>query len=134
MFVGVQPTAHAWLPDSLYFGSSNGQIAQLDTAAALKQRQQAQRACQGSRFSVSAATAADAPAASGPAFFSMVGVLEFGGQAVHVEAVAVNKDCVAVAGHCPIIRQAVCRHCCFCIKSACLSKPNLYLQCLVLEV
>lgn len=105
--VGAQATAYAWLPDSLYIGCSNGQIALLDTAAALKQRQRAQRPHQGSRFSVSAVTAANAPASAGLAIFSMVGALEFSGQAVQVEALATNKDCIVVAGHCPVIRQGI---------------------------
>ena len=34
----------------------------------------------------------------------VVATLEYGNQMIHIEAVAVNKDCVAVAGHCPVIR------------------------------
>lgn len=33
--------------------------------------------------------------------------VEYGGQAVALESLAVNRDCLAVAGHSPIIRSAL---------------------------
>lgn len=56
---------------------------------------------QGSAF----AAAAGHESASSAAF-AVVGRLEWSGQAVQIEALAVNKDLVAVAGHCPAIRWA----------------------------
>ena len=67
-------------------------------AAALKARH---HTLHGSAFAPSAA--ADSHESSSPAAVT-VGMLEWSGQAVHIEAMAVNKDLVVVAGHCPAIR------------------------------
>ena len=87
----------------MYIGCANGQLALLDTAAALHPRYQAQGTFQGST-APSAATGAQSCASVRPAAFTVVAVLEWSGQAVQIEALAVNKDVVAVAGHCPMIR------------------------------
>ena len=117
--VGLLPTAFAWMPNHLYLGSSNGELAMIDTAAALKHRQQAQQVRHRSRFGSLAASAANTPASpSQAAVCAVVAKLEFGGQEVHIEALAVNKDCVAVAGQCPIIRQGIDKQsCCMCSSS-----------------
>ena len=38
------------------------------------------------------------------ALLPVVANLEYGGQAAAVEALAVNRDCVAVGGQCPVVR------------------------------
>ena len=74
----------------------------LDTAAALKARNHVQHTLRASAFAPSAA--ADAHESANAAAFAVIGMLEWSGQAIHVEALAVNKDLVAVAGHCPAVR------------------------------
>lgn len=74
----------------------------LDTAAALKARHHVQHTSRASAFAPSAA--ADAHESANAAAFAVIGMLEWSGQAIHVEALAVNKDLVAVAGHCPAVR------------------------------
>lgn len=99
----MQATACAWLPNGLYIGCGNGQLALLDTAAACNTQNQAKRSDQEDASGPSADDQEPSPAPS-TAAYAVVGVLEWSGQAVQVEALAVNKDLVAVAGHCPIIR------------------------------
>lgn len=97
---GLHATAYAWQPQGLYIGCANGQLALLDTAAALKPQHQVQHT-QGSAFA-----AADGHQSVSSTAFAVVGRLEWSGQAVQIEALAVNKDLVAVAGHCPAVRWA----------------------------
>lgn len=84
----------------------------LDTATALKSRHQAQHAQHGSQAGAVSGPVPEAglvQAAPGleaaeQSKWPVVATLEYGNQMVHIEALAVNKDCVAVAGHCPVIR------------------------------
>ena len=111
MSTGLEPTSYAWLPHSLYVGCASGSVVIVDTATVLKSRQQAQRASYagavpgpalGPRLVEDVPGVATAEQASLP----VVAALEYSGQMIYIEALAVNKDCVAVAGHCPIIRWA----------------------------
>ncbi len=104
MPTGVEPTSFAWLPHSLYIGCANGQVITLDTATALKSRHQAQHAQHAGQPGAGPVETALILATAGPVELPVVAMLEFGGQKIQVEALAVNKDCVAVAGHCPVVR------------------------------
>ena len=102
----MQATAYAWLPNGLYVGCSNGQLALLDTAAALQPQNQGQPPSEGSASPSSLAVPADGQESLAPSTssYAVVGLLEWSGQGVQIEALAVNKDLVAVAGHSPMIR------------------------------
>lgn len=109
MSTGLEPTSNAWLPHSLYVGCANGSVVIVDTATALKSRQQAQCSSQvgavpGPALGLQPAKDVPGLGTAEEASLPVVAALEYGGQMIHIEALAVNKDCVAVAGHCPIIR------------------------------
>ncbi len=109
MSTGLEPTSYAWLPHSLYIGCASGSVVVVDTATALKSRQQAQCTSQAGALPGTALgpwPIEDVPGVGTAEEASLPGVaaLEYGGQMFHIEALAVNKDCVAVAGHCPVIR------------------------------
>lgn len=109
MSTGLEPTSYAWLPHSLYVGCASGSVVIVDTATALKSRQQAQRNSQAGAVhgpALEPRPVEDLPGLgkAEEASLLVVAALEYGGQMIYVEALAVNKDCVAVAGHCPIIR------------------------------
>ena len=105
---GLHPTTYAWLPNTLYLGCTNGQVLALNPTTASKSRRQVQPA-QGPGAVPGAALATSPEGLPGlatpaPCDAPVVATLEYEGRLVEVEALAVNKDCVAVAGHCPIIR------------------------------
>ncbi len=109
MSTGLEPTSYVWLPHSLYIGCASGSVVVVDTATALKSRQHAQ--CTSQAGAVPGPALEPRPVEDVPglgmaeeASLPVVAALEYGGQMVHIEALAVNKDCVAVAGHCPVIR------------------------------
>lgn len=118
VFTGMLPTSYAWLPHSLYIGCASGHLIIVDTAAALKSRHQAQHA-QHTQRAGQAGPGMDADTVTGvtegvsslatarQAGWPVAAMLEYGGHMAQVEALAVNKDCVAVAGHCPVIRWAL---------------------------
>ncbi|KAA6420486.1 MAG: hypothetical protein FRX49_09647 [Trebouxia sp. A1-2] len=106
---GLEPTSYAWLPQSLYIGCASGSVVIVDTVTASKTRQQAQRSSQAGAVpgpALGPQPVEDLPGLGTAEETSLpvVAALEYGGQLIHIEALAVNKDCVAVAGHCPIIR------------------------------
>lgn len=109
MSTGLEPTSYAWLPHSLYVGCASGSVVVVDTATALKSQQQAHRASQagavpGPALGLQAVEDVPCLGTAEQASLPVVAALEYGGQMIYVEALAVNKDCVAVAGHCPVIR------------------------------
>ncbi len=109
MSTGLEPTSYAWLPHSLYGGCASGSVVVVDTATALKSRRQAQPASQAGAVpgpALGLQPVEDVPGlgTAEDASLPVVAALEYGGQMIHIEALAVNKDYVAVAGHCPIIR------------------------------
>lgn len=109
MSTGLEPTSYAWLPQSLYIGCASGSVVIVDTVTASKTRQQAQRSSQAGAVpgpALGPQPVEDLPGLGTAEETSLpvVAALEYGGQLIHIEALAVNKDCVAVAGHCPIIR------------------------------
>ena len=107
MSTGLEPLSYAWLPHSLYIGCASGSLVIVDTATALKSRQQAQCTSQVGAVPGTALgprPVEDVPGTTDEASLPVVAALEYGGQMIQIEALAVNKDCVAVAGHCPIIR------------------------------
>ena len=107
LHTGLQPTCTAWMPDSLYIGTASGQLCSIVTDKLLNGR--GQRAQQAGLTAQAEGRFQQGPSsdAAGQAPLPVVAQLEWDGQLVHIEAVAVNKDCVAVAGHCPIIRYVI---------------------------
>ena len=104
LHTGLQPTCTAWMPDSLYVATASGQLCSIATDKLLNARGQRAQQAGPTATAEGLFQQGPAPDTGGQAQLSVVAHLEWNGQLVHIEAVAVNKDCVAVAGHSPIIR------------------------------
>lgn len=108
MLVGLQASCHCWYPGGLYLGCSGGELLAVDTVNALRPAalQKRQEGLGRKAVDEAASEAAEGPGSGTGAGASLpvVAKLEYGGQAAAVEALAVNKDCVAIAGQCPVVR------------------------------
>ena len=107
LHAGLQPTCTAWMPDSLYIGTASGQLCSISTDQLLKARGQRAQQVGPTAPAEGLSQQGPTPDAAGQVQLPVVAHLEWNGQLVHIETVAVNKDYVAVAGHCPIIRYVL---------------------------
>ena len=102
MYAGLQPTCHAWHPGGLYLGCAGGQVLAVDTAQALQTTaKHAHHDSQSPTLDTADASPADSTG------LQVLLTVVYSGQVVALESLAANRDCLAVAGHSPIIRSAL---------------------------